>query len=302
MSIVITARNAGDHIEAAIRSLLEQTYEDFELLVVDDHSTDDTAQVVCRLAAEDSRIVCLSSPEPGRIPALNAAIAAARGCYLAIMDADDLADPHRLAMQVSYLDQHPNVVAVGSALSFIGPTEVLPISLAGRKISVKPERPRSSLGGWKMSVALVHATVMMRLSSVIAAGAYRPALIYQEDNDLFLRLEELGEIRNLPNVLHHYRQHANNTSRRHVIAQCAASRLALALAQRRRRGKRDFAYIHGRAAVWALLVLHSPATALGLVVEVAIEVVRRIRKRRSVLGMLRDRGQLKMPLHGQRLA
>ncbi|WP_137390110.1 glycosyltransferase family 2 protein [Rhodoligotrophos defluvii] len=303
VSVLMTARDVSEFIAESLQSILRQTHQDFEFLVVDDQSTDQTADVIRRIAAEDDRVVLLCSSKQGRIPALNTALAAARGQYVAIMDADDLADPSRLALQKAYLDEHPNVVAVGSALTYIGPDETAPISLSGRKVTIKPEQPRTMLGGWNARpLAIVHSTAMMRREAVIAAGGYRPALIHQEDTDLFLRLEEMGEVRNLPQILHYYRQHSANTGRRHLVAQCAAWRLALALAERRRSGQTDPAFFHGRAAVWTHLALRAPGAALRLALWVTVEVMRRMRKRRRLFQMLNRCSRVEAELAREGLA
>ncbi len=113
----MTARNAHPFVAAAVESILGQRYRDFELIVIDDRSTDDTHRILRRLARTDPRITLLCAPQAGRVACLNTALAAARSPYVAIMDADDLAHPDRLGLQVDFLDRHPRVVAVGAAVT-----------------------------------------------------------------------------------------------------------------------------------------------------------------------------------------
>lgn len=286
--VIMTARNEDVHIRSAINSILSQTYSNFELVIIDDRSTDRTREVVRELARTDPRIILLCAGQSGRVACLNAAIAAARAPYLAIMDADDLAPPDRLALQCAFLDSHPGVVAVGGAVTYIGASETALCNVDdGRKITEKPAMPISKLEGLMMKpLPIMHSAAMMRREAVLEAGGYREALRHQEDTDLFLRLEEIGEVRNLPDVLHYYRQHAGNTSRRHFIAQCAARQLALVLARRRRLGLSDWAYNRGRAPTWGMLVVRDPVATFRTVTGTFILSIRQFAKRRKLLRVL----------------
>lgn len=113
VSVLMTLYNKGPYVAEAIQSVLAQTFTDFELLVVDDASTDDGLEVVKGFA--DARIRILESPvNTGRAAAANRGFDAARGEYVAVLDADDIAHPERLAKQVAYIDAHPGTGACGS--------------------------------------------------------------------------------------------------------------------------------------------------------------------------------------------
>ncbi|BCB84828.1 glycosyltransferase family A protein [Phytohabitans suffuscus] len=130
--------NAADYIAAAIGSVLRQTYQDLELLVVDDGSTDRTEAVVA--AITDRRLRVLPRPRGGIVAALNAGIGAARGELLARMDADDIMTPDRLARQVAYLDRRPGVVACGTDYELFG-------SMSGRvRMPRTPAAERMGVG------------------------------------------------------------------------------------------------------------------------------------------------------------
>src|SRR5262249_25775831 len=113
VSIVITAYNAERYIGACINAALGQTYPNFEVLVVDDGSTDNTADI-CR-AVTDPRFRYLTWGRAGRPKALNAGIAAAKGEYIAINDADDLSFPYRLQCAMEFYQRHPDVAIIGTA-------------------------------------------------------------------------------------------------------------------------------------------------------------------------------------------
>src|SRR5690606_17474252 len=109
VSVVMPARNAADTVARAVRSVLAQTFPDFELLVVDDGSTDETADAALAAAAGDARLRILDRGRCGLVAALNAGIDAARGRLIARLDADDEMLPRRLEAQVALLDERPDV-------------------------------------------------------------------------------------------------------------------------------------------------------------------------------------------------
>ncbi len=119
ITVLITLYNKGPYVEEAVRSVLSQTFTDFELVVVDDGSTDDGPRRVSAL--NDPRIrLLLSERNTGRPAAANRGYDAARGTYIAVMDADDVMHPERLAKHYAFLDAHPAVGAVGSQLPAFG--------------------------------------------------------------------------------------------------------------------------------------------------------------------------------------
>lgn len=124
VTVLMTLHNKGPYVEEAVRSVLANTFTDLELLVVDDASTDDGVAVVKRIS--DPRIRILESAvNTGRPAAANRGYAAARGRYVAVLDADDRMHPERIARQVAFLDDHPEVGVCGSWLQFFGGRELV---------------------------------------------------------------------------------------------------------------------------------------------------------------------------------
>ncbi|MFD1958687.1 glycosyltransferase family 2 protein [Novosphingobium panipatense] len=113
VSVLLPCYNGAAYLEEAVRSILLQTFADFELIVVDDGSTDATADILARMGRRDPRLRVVRQPNGGIVAALNTAIAHARGEYIARMDADDVSFPERFAFQVAWLDAHPATVLVG---------------------------------------------------------------------------------------------------------------------------------------------------------------------------------------------
>lgn len=206
VSVALPVYNAGRHLAAAVSSILGQSFGDFELLAVDDGSTDDSRATLERFAAADPRVRVISRPNTGIVGALNDACRAARAPLVARMDADDIAFPERFARQVAYLAAHPEVVALGAAVVYLDALgkPVKPCPRATTHEALEP----ALLGG--DGGALIHPVVMFRRAALETVGFYRPEAQYVEDLDLFLRLAQLGRLANLPEPLLYYRVHASS--------------------------------------------------------------------------------------------
>jgi glycosyltransferase involved in cell wall biosynthesis len=209
ISVLLPVYNAGRYLDRALRSLFDQTEPDFEIVAVDDGSRDDSGKILERHAGRDARLRVIRRPNTGIVGALNDAIAAAGGEFLARMDADDLAAPTRFAEQVARFRAEPGLVALGSDVMFI--------DAAGHPVKACPRaRQHPAIeqallqgdGG-----AMIHPSVMFRATAVRAAGGYRLLrrdAQYYEDLDLYLRLARLGTLANLAGALLHYRVHAGS--------------------------------------------------------------------------------------------
>jgi len=213
-----------------MESILGQTLSSLELIVIDDGSTDASAAMAAELARGDERVRVIARAHEGLSAALNAGIGAARGEYIARMDADDLSVPHRLEKQVSYLDAHPACVAAGSWIEVVDET--------GQPLGMKTFRETHE----QISAALflgispiAHPTVVMRRDVLRAAGGYDARLYPSEDLDLWFRLAERGELANLGEVLLRHRRHKAAVGVREREKMKAMS-LAICNAARSKRG------------------------------------------------------------------
>jgi len=196
VSVVVRVFNAERYLREAVESVLAQSCADFELLAIDDGSTD--ASVAMLHAFCDPRIRVVSQPNGGKIAAAARGLSEARGRYVAILDADDRAAPERLAKQVAYLDAHPNAVMVGSALAIVDER--------GARVGIRkyPESDAALRKAITIYNPFGHSTLMYRRDAARTAGGYDPRYII-EDWDLSLRLMKLGDVANLPEVLADYR-------------------------------------------------------------------------------------------------
>ena len=235
ISVVIPAYNAQRYLREAVQSVLAQSFVDFECIIVDDGSTDQTAAIIADLASHDARVRPLSVPHGGIVAALNAGVEAARAELIARMDADDVCLPQRFERQLEYLRRDCGCVALGSRVLLVDPYGSA-LWQTDQKLTSE-EIEASLLRG--NGLAMCHPTVIMRKRAVIAAGMYATKYQWVEDLDLFLRLAEVGRIANLSDVLLHYRQHFGSVNKHKAQLQEQIKERLLAEAHRVR-GLTDF--------------------------------------------------------------
>jgi glycosyltransferase involved in cell wall biosynthesis len=230
ISVCMPVFNADRYVREATESILNQTFSDFEFIIIDDGSTDDSHQILEELARRDSRIRLVSRPNTGYTVALNEALALARAPYIARMDADDVSMPDRFEKQIKYLQANPDCVLVGSRILTIDPFGSPLYEPRHKLVHEAIEEELLAGVGW----AIVHPVSMMVREQIIAVGGYRVEMEPSEDLDLFLRLSEHGKISNLPDVLLHYRQHAKSVNHTRYEEQNTATRKIVAEAYSRR--------------------------------------------------------------------
>lgn len=206
VSVFIASYNGERYVESAVRSVLDQSYRDLELVVVDDGSRLPTLDILRRLAAEDARMRLIESAHRGQIGTLNHAIEQCRGELLARLDHDDDCLPERIARQVAYMDAHPDVVAIGSATRRIDEHGAVHGEARTRASAVRsdPSTMPPTL------VFLMGPTLMARASAMRAIGGYRPQFRAAEDRDISWRLAAHGRTAHVPEVLVAHRDHSGS--------------------------------------------------------------------------------------------
>lgn len=233
ISVVMSVFNGQAFLAEAIESILNQTFRDFEFVIIDDGSTDKTAEILSAYASRDARMRIIHQENKGRTHSLNIAIELAKGTYIARMDADDIALPRRFEEQIDFLERRPEVGLLGGAVQLINDKgEVLD--------TVQPPLEDTQIKSIMLHVnPMWHPTIVMRKEVVLAVGGYRTAFDESEDYDLFLRMGERIQIANLGEFVLKYRIHANQASvrnRRHQVECVLAARAAASL---RKRGRPD---------------------------------------------------------------
>ena len=201
----------------AVSSMLAQTFKDFELLVIDDGSTDSTRSILDRIS--DHRLRIISNPKNlGLIATLNIGLENCIGKYVARMDADDISAIERLDKQVQFLELHPEVHVLGTMVNLIDDGGKIFSGLSGY-----PSTPKDIRQHLLRDCCLIHPTVMFRKDTVCALGGYDSGFKHSEDYDLWLRLSHEHEIANLPDKLVSYRIHKNQVSIKNIITQHQSS-------------------------------------------------------------------------------
>ncbi|RPE08572.1 glycosyltransferase [Chitinophaga lutea] len=203
ISVILPVYNSAAWVAATIHSILGQTFGDFELIVINDGSTDNSETVI--RSFPDSRIRYLDQPNRGLVATLNRGIAEARGRYLARIDADDICLPERFAKQAAWLDAHPGTALVGSFVVFINERGEETGSWAGDRDHHTAAQIRQALPYLN---CMTHPSVMAR-TVVMREYGYNPLQQHIEDYDLWLRMQADGVVmEKVPEVLLQYRVHS----------------------------------------------------------------------------------------------
>jgi glycosyltransferase involved in cell wall biosynthesis len=215
VSVLLPYRDAEPTLEAAIHSIATQTFHVWELLLIDNASTDDGPSIAQRWADRDPRITLLHEPRIGIAHALNTGLAYARGKYIARMDADDVSHTERLVKQVAYLETHPEIGVLGTRTAFATTVE----KSSGMRWFVDWQNailsPHAHCVKRFVDAPLAHPTVMFRRELVELHGGYDPGPL-PEDHELWLRWMDAGvRFAKLPELLLTWNDHAGRLSRTH---------------------------------------------------------------------------------------
>ena len=194
ITILMPAYNAAKYIAEAIQSVLEQTFTDFELLIVNNGSTDATLSIIRQFS--DPRIRVVTQPQRGISMALNTGLTEAKGSYIARFDADDICFPERLQKQASFLDNNPGYVLVGCDVEYMAENgeHLFNYYCTGHT-------HEDIIQQLYVYCPFIHSAVMYRKEAALQAGGYAPDAHTFEDHFLWTRLVKYGNYYNLPEQL-----------------------------------------------------------------------------------------------------
>lgn len=205
ISVLMPVYNCEPYLDEAIRSIRDQTFTDFEFVIVNDGSTDGSLDTIHRHAAEDPRIIVLDRPNGGIVDALNAGLAVCRGEFIARMDGDDVAMPTRFEQQLSAFSANPHLGLLGTCATTIDSRgEVV------SAISYHSDHQHICLDLLSGHCALLHPTIIARREVFTTLSGYTSEYQYSEDLDLYIRAAQLYELANISNELLKYRRHAGS--------------------------------------------------------------------------------------------
>lgn len=240
ISVLLPVYNASRYLERAVRSLFAQRFSDFEILALNDASTDDSLAILHRLNQVDARLKVIDAPKRGMSSQLNEALRMARSEFIARMDADDIALPSRFSKQIEALDARPEIGLLAGAYQLID----------------ERDRPIATLTQPNDHDALVeimlsgrnpicHPLVMFRKSVIEHVGGYDASMYPSDDLDLWLRMSEVTKLAALDDVLLKYRQHSESVSELLQEKQIETARRAAQDACRRRHVTKEFKMENG---------------------------------------------------------
>lgn len=243
ISVILPVYNAENTLGEAIESILNQTFADFELILINDGSTDASEKIV--LSYEDKRIKYFSNEtNKGLIYTLNRGLRLARGKYIARMDADDISLPTRFEKQVRILEENPSVIVCGSRIAYFG--------IKKRKsVYIAPESSEENKKWLVRESCFAHPTVMMRKEVLVNNRiSYHPDYKNAEDYKLWIDLAPYGEFYNIQEVLLNYRLSSTqitqsyNTAQKKNARRCRREYLSHLLKKERLPEKIDITTIH----------------------------------------------------------
>ena len=207
ISVVMSVYNAGRYLRESVESVLSQTFRDFEFIIIDDGSSDGSADRLREYGARDPRIRLTVRDNKGLTVTLNEGLAQARGEFVARMDCDDACVHDRFEKQLACLRADPSLVCIGGHFELIDDKGRLLTRL--RPPSDDQAIQKHLLAG---HTAICHPAAMMRRDAVTRVGGYDPYFRTTQDLDLWLRLGEVGRLGNVPEVVLKFRQHGGSIS------------------------------------------------------------------------------------------
>lgn len=228
ISVVMSVYNGARHLREAIDSVLNQTFSNFEFIIVNDASTDRSRDIV--LSYSDPRIVLIENERnEGITRSLNKGLRAAQGLFIARQDADDISEPQRLEVEVDFLERFPDVGLVGTHAAFI--------DRKGRVFGTweTPATHEEIVKGMQYGNCFCHGSVMVRKRCLDTVGFYREAFKYAQDYDLWLLVSEQYRTANISMPLYRMRRSPDTISRSRHSEQLDFHLLAIELAKERRR-------------------------------------------------------------------
>ncbi|BAZ32363.1 putative glycosyl transferase [Cylindrospermum sp. NIES-4074] len=233
ISIVMAAYNASEYIALAIESILNQTFSEFELIVIDDGSTDNTVKIVEHYIELDQRVRLIQNNHTGVCHARNTGIQSSKYSWIAIMDADDISLPQRLEKQINAAKANPEVVAWGTYVQHMSSTgDILSLQKQG---PISQEEYHSLMNDGEIPF-IIHPTTMMKKDVFLKVGAYDSQFPLAQDLELMSRMAHQGIIIAIPEPLVWYRVHSQSASMQKFFSQQFFTRWIIARHQARLAG------------------------------------------------------------------
>ncbi len=229
ISVVMSAYNSEKFISGSITSILNQTYENWELIIINDASSDNTLKIINQFSENDSRIKVIDNGKNlGLTISLNIGIKNSSGEYIARLDSDDLAEPSRLEKEIDYLHADPDVGLVGSGAHLIN-------SFGDKIGSMNVMSQPYFVNKFIINLnPFIHSSLMFRKKALDDVGSYRERFRYSQDYDLILRLSDRYKLSNIPLPLIRWRVSDGSVTMQHHTLQRIYADIAREFAIERR--------------------------------------------------------------------
>lgn len=205
LSVIMSVYNGAEYLDKSVNGILNQTFSNYEFIIIDDGSTDDTWHALSKF--RDPRICLLRNRKNlGLTRSLNKGLNRAQGEYIARQDVDDISLPERLDKQVKRLDENSSVVLVGSSIRYI--------DNLGNKIRESFRSENADFNRWQLYFGnyVTHSTAMFRRAVALKSGGYDKNFRYAQDYELWSRLNRSGDVVQIRDVLLEWRKHEDSIS------------------------------------------------------------------------------------------
>lgn len=287
VSVVLPVYNAERYLREALDSLLNQTFDDLEILAVNDGSKDSSLDILHHYAAVDDRIIVIDQENKGLVTTLNETIPKARGTYIARMDADDISLPRRLQLQVEQFEENPNLALV------TGCYEVINEFSEFVRFSVLPTNDSDIKRSLHLYNPIAHGSVMFRKETFLKTGGYRSDVGPTEDYELWLRMAHEGEFYALPHSIFRWRinldgiTHTNNDemvkwTRKHVEDMWRLYPPAIAGPRQLRQTFKTYVHLYKKRGIRMKMVILDDNCRIGVKMIARKQVVKGVRQILSV--------------------
>ena len=252
LSVVMPVYNGEKYLRKSIESVLNQSFGDFEFIIINDGSTDDSSRILNEYQKVDKRIKLIERENKGLIYSLNEGINKSSTELIARMDADDICHLDRFKLQIDYMVQSPEIVALGTLVELIDADgDVISGFTTKSKHEEIDQQHIHGAGG-----AIIHPSVIMRKKALEKVGGYDMNCPNAEDIDLWLKLAEVGRLANLSEVLLKYRQHVESIGYKQRSSQINSTINAVAAACQRRGSKFDINKLNVRTSQASMFDIH----------------------------------------------
>jgi len=219
VTVLMPAYNSAKYIAESIESVINQSYKNFELLIINDGSTDETQKIIDKYKSADSRIRSYYHKNKGLVPTLNKGVALSMGRYIARIDSDDTWTSDKLTLQIKQLQSDNSIVLIGTNYNIVDAEGVY------KKTVIQPVDDDDIRRSFYLRNPFAHSSVIFNKSVALRVGLYKSKFMPAEDYELWIRMSRVGKLKNLNHVCMNYRELSSGISQTNSYKQSKATEL-----------------------------------------------------------------------------